>query len=265
MTANTVIKPVACLTSLLWATLTFAQTEPLRDQTNTAFQRGEQLTYRIHYGIIDAATATIKIDDEAKIVDGRSTFHVVGTGDSKGAFNLFFKVHDRYETYIDDRALCPVMFIRRVDEGGFKIKQDLVFDQQYHVINSNGKEFNNMPAYIQDMLSAFYFARTFSYSDEKPGKLDSVVCFVDDEVWYLKMKFIKYDVLNSDVGKIKCMVFEPLVQKGRVFKKSEDLQVWITDDKNHIPIRAQANILFGSIKMDLESYSGIVQEFDKQK
>lgn len=260
-----IIKCNVLLLAWLWVSPSAYAQSTYRTVTNEAFQRGEQLTYRIHYGFVDAATATIKIEEEDHKIDGRSTYHIVGTGDSKGAFSLFFKVHDRYETYIDTQSLCPLMFIRRVDEGGYKINQDMVFDQKYHVINSNGKEFYNMPEYIQDMLSSFYYARTFPYRDEKPGKIDSVTCFVDNEVWTLKIKFIRYDTLDSDIGKVRCMVFEPLVQKGRIFKKSQDLKVWISDDANHIPLRAQANILFGSIKMDLESYSGLVNDFDKIK
>ncbi|HXB11046.1 MAG TPA: DUF3108 domain-containing protein [Bacteroidia bacterium] len=242
-----------------------AQKEPMRDRTNTSFKYGEQLTYRIHYGFVDAATATLKIDNNPKVIGGRNAYHVVGIGKTRGAFNWFYKVDDRYETFIDEKSICPLMFIRRVDEGGFKINQDLVFDQEYHVINSNGKQFVSMPAYIQDMLSSFFYARTIVYDNEKPGKIDSITSFVDNQVFNLKIKFVKYDTLKSDVGKIRCMLFEPIVQTGRVFKKSEDLTVWISDDKNHIPLRAQANIFVGSIKMDLESYSGTVEEFTKLK
>ena len=237
----------------------------LRTINNTAFTFGEELKYRIHYGIIDGGLATIKVESSAKKVGGRNAYHVIGKGETSAAWSLFYKIRDRYETYIDEQTLCPLMFIRRVDEGGYKINQDLIFDQEYHVINSNGKQFTNMPPYIQDMLSAFYFARTLNYSNEKPGKIDSVITFVDNEVWSLKIKFVRYDTLDSDVGKIRCMLFEPMVQKGRIFKKSEDLTVWISDDKNHIPLRAKANILVGSIKMDLESYSGTVEEFSKLK
>jgi len=264
MMARIVVKHLIFFCLLCRALTCFAQ-ETLRTVPNTAFQKGEELTYRIHYGFIDAATATIKIDDKDKTINGRNAMHVVGTGDSKGAFNLFFKVHDRYETYIDEQSLCPLMFIRKVDEGGYKINQDMIFDQEYHVVNSNGKQFENMPAYIQDMLSSFYYARTLAFNDEKPGKLDSIICFVDNQVWSLKIKFVDYETLNSAVGKIRCMVFEPIVQTGRIFKKSEDMKVWITDDQNHIPIRAQANILFGSIKMDLETYSGLITDFNKEK
>src|SRR5581483_6891337 len=184
------------LLGCLFPGLTCIAQDTLRTVKNTAFQKGEELNYRIHYGFLDAATATIKIENEDKNINGRNAMHVVGTGESKGAFSLFFKVHDRYETYIDEKSLCPLMFVRRVDEGGYKLNQDMVFDQEYHVVNSNGKSYPNMPAYVQDMLSSFFYARTLNYADEKPGKLDSVVCFVDDQVWSLKIKFIKYETLK---------------------------------------------------------------------
>ena len=233
-----------------------AQNSRSRNIKNDAFKCGEKLVYRIHYGFIDAGLATIKIQDSLVPLLGRKAYHVVGTGVSTGVVGAVFPVDDRYETYIDAQAICPLMFIRRVNEGGFKIKQDMLFDQDYQMVNSSGKKYK-VPPYIQDMLSAFYFSRTFDYTNEKPGKVDSVVTLVDDQIWSLKIKFVRRDTISSDVGKICCMVFEPLVQKGRIFKHNDDLQVWISDDKNHIPIRAQANILVGSIKLDIVSWSGL--------
>jgi hypothetical protein len=226
---------------------------------NESFKCGEQLVYRIHYGFIDAGIATIKVQDSLFPLMGKKAYHIVGTGISTGIVNTVFHVEDKYETYMDAQALCPLMFIRRVNEGGFKINQDQLYDQQYHIVNSNGKKYCVKP-YVQDMLSAFYFARTFDYSNEKPGKVDSVLTFVDNEIWNLKIKFVRRDTIESDVGKIACMVFEPMVEKGRIFKHNDDLQVWISDDKNHIPIRAQANILVGSIKMDIMSWSGLLNQ-----
>ncbi|MBC8396136.1 MAG: DUF3108 domain-containing protein, partial [Flavobacteriales bacterium] len=33
--------------------------------------------------------------------------------------------------------------------------------------------------------------------------------------------------------------------------------IWLTNDKNRLPIRVQADLLVGSIKADLEKFSGI--------
>ena len=50
------------------------------------------------------------------------------------------------------------------------------------------------------------------------------------------------------------MKFRPLVQSGRVFKENESLTLWISDDKNRLPIRLKADVLVGSIKADLENF-----------
>ncbi len=101
-----------------------------RSVNNQAFKRGEKLTYRIHYGFIDAAIATIEIKDEHKKFSDRNTYHIVGIGQSKGSFDFFFKIRDRYETFIDEEAMFPWFFGRRVDEGGYKIAQDYIFHHQ---------------------------------------------------------------------------------------------------------------------------------------
>ncbi|MDQ3112084.1 MAG: DUF3108 domain-containing protein [Bacteroidota bacterium] len=234
-----------------------AQTAEYRKVTNTAFKRGEELTYRIHYGAVNAGVAIMSVDNANKLIAGRPTLHVIGTGTSKGAFDWVFKIRDRYESYVDEEALMPWLFIRRVDEGGYKINQNQTYDHTMGKVNSNGKSLT-VPKYIQDMLSAFYYARTIDFSKAKKGDTYAVQTFVDDEVWDLKIKFLGKEIVKSDVGKINCLKFCPVVQKGRVFKKEEDLTLWISDDANHVPVRAQGEILVGSVKMDLIKTSGLM-------
>ena len=127
---------------------------------------------------------------------------------------------------------------------------------------ADGKSFET-PENVQDMLSSFYYSRCIDYSKAKEGDIFTIPSFVDNEIFEMKIKFIGREIIETNLGKFKCIKFRPVVQKGRVFKKEEDLNVWITDDANHIPIRAQAEILVGSIKMDLESYSGLANPISK--
>jgi hypothetical protein len=71
------------------------------------------------------------------------------------------------------------------------------------------------------------------------------------------------ETVSIRMGKYKCMKFIPVVEKGRVFKSEEDLTVWITDDNNRIPILAKAKIMVGSIKMEVEEYSGLASPISK--
>ena len=230
---------------------------------NEAFKRGEHLAYRIHYGFIDAAIATLDITDENKKFGDRNTMHVVGIGKSKGSFDFFFKIRDRYETYIDEDAMIPWFFGRRIDEGGYKTSQDYIFNHVQKKVNANGVMIDIWHN-TQDMLSGFYLARTMDLGAAKMGQLFTVPTIVDGEMYNLQIKFKGREIIKCPWGKIACLKFVPVLQKGRIFKNEEDLIVWLSDDKNHIPIRAKADILFGSLKMDLIDYKGIITPFNFQ-
>lgn len=239
----------------------FADSVTFRTVPNQAFKRGEKLSYRIHYGFIDAVMATIEITQEDRKFQDRSTLHVVGVGKSKGTFDFFFKVRDRYETYIDEQALIPWFFVRRVDEGGYKMAQDYTFFHHQNKVHVGNKTYKDIWQNTQDMLSGFYLARTMDLSSAKISQVFSVPTIVDGEMYNLQIKFLGRETISSEWGRIRCLKFVPVLQKGRIFKHEEDMVVWLSDDANHIPIRAKADILFGSLKMDLVDYRGTMTPF----
>ncbi len=243
--------------------VSYGNGESLPNVNNTAFKEGEILTYRLHYGALNAGIAVLEVKPQVLDVSGRKVYHIVANGYTNGAADWFFKVRDRYETYMDKDALVPWLFVRRVDEGGFKFSQDYIFNHYTKKVDvGNGEKFD-VPVGIQDMVSAFYTARSLDLSNAKPGDIFSINSFVDKEIWPLKIKFIGRETIKTDIGKVKCLKFRPIVQKGRVFKKEEDLNVWISDDKNHIPIRAQADIIIGSVKMDITSANNLFNPLAK--
>ena len=240
-----------------------AITKDLPVVKNEAFKRGEKFTFRLHYGIIDAGEATLEITNEEKEIVGRKTLHVVGNGVTKGAFEFFYSVRDRYETFIDEESIIPWVFIRHVNEGGYKIEQSYIFNHYTRKVDVGAGETFPIEPNMQDMVSAFYAARTMDLSNAKEGQIFSIDCFMDKEVWPLKIKFIAKETITTDLGTFRCLKFRPIVQKGRVFKREEDLNVWITDDKNHIIIKGQADVLIGSIKAELTKYSGLANPVSK--
>lgn len=232
-------------------------------RTNNAFKEGEVLSYRLHYGIIDAGVAIIQVMPQVQDFGGHQVYHIIGDGYSKGTFNWFFKVKDRYETYIDKDALIPWYFMRRCNEGGYIINQDYLFNHYTKKVDIGGGQTFDVQPGIQDMLSSFYYARNLDFTDAKEGTIYEIPSFVDKQTWTLKIKYIGKETISTDVGKFRCIKFRPIIQTGRIFKKEEDLNVWITDDKNHIPIRAQAKILVGSVKMDLTSFKNLANPTSK--
>lgn len=220
-------------------------------KSNEAFKEGEILSYRLHYGAMDAGVILMEVKPDIIEVGGRKVYHIVGNGYSKGSFDWFFKVRDRYETFIDKDALLPWMFVRRVYEGGVTINQDYTFNHYTNKVDVGAGEKVDVPEGTQDMISAFYSARNLDLTNAKEGDVFTINSIVDKEIWPLKIRYIGKEKIKCDIGTFNCVKFRPIVQKGRIFKHEEDLNVWLTDDKNHVPLRAQAKILFGSIKLDI--------------
>ena len=236
-----------------------------RQTTNNAFRAGETVEYLVHYGMLNAGIAKLTVQESPYKFGDREAYHIIGTGTSIGSFDWFFKVRDHYESYIDKQGMFPYRFIRNCDEGGYKINQDYTFHPDRRAYKDHKGDGYITPDFVQDMLSSYYYARILDYSQAKKGDVFTIMTLVDDEIYPLKMKYIGKETIKVDAGTFRCLKFAPVVQKGRVFKKEEDLSVWISDDGNHLPILAKAKIMVGSIKMEMKSYSGlmhpIAQEF----
>ncbi len=231
--------------------------------TNSSFKIGEKLRYRVTYGFMDAGEAILEVKSTSKKGANRSLYHVVGTGRTLGGFNAFYKVRDVYESYIDKKSIMPWYFDRDVNEGGYEIKQSYTFKQNYKKVNNGEKDFP-IAMGTQDMISSFYRARTFDFSDMKPGKTFSLKCFMDDENYDLKVKYVKTEEIKIRKGKFKCYKFVPVVQTGRYFESEEDVQFWVTADKNHIPVLVKAKIPVGTVKLHLVEWSGLKNELSSK-
>ncbi|MDP4266241.1 MAG: DUF3108 domain-containing protein [Bacteroidota bacterium] len=254
---------IISITTILVFIFNYANAQELRKVENKAFIRGEILKYKVYYktfftGKINAGEVVMEVKNENIQFGNRNTYHVVGSGLTKGAFNLFFKVVDKYESYIDEDAMLPWIFHRRVDEGGYKINQDIVFNWYAKTAKDikSGKIYTILPD-AQDILSVFYYSRTMNVKNLKKGDELLINTFIDFEPYPFKIKFIGRDILKTENGKINCLKFSPLLQKGNVFKEEAGMIIWFTDDENHIPILLETSILVGSIKLELTKYSSL--------
>jgi hypothetical protein len=247
------------LFTLLFSLPSFAQS--VNKVKNEAFIAGEHLKYRAYYdsylsGKVTAGVATLDVKFEKKNISGREVYQIIGEGHSKGAFSLFYKVDDRFESFTDCEYLVPWMFIRRTLEGDYKYSDDIKFNQfsgSYSSTRANKK----MPAGTHDILSALYYARTLDFSNVRIGDTFPVNFLLDDSVYVSVIKYVGRDDVMIDAGNFHCLRFQPMVITGNVFSQPYPMDVWITDDKNHLPVLAKSGVIVGSVKMELIEYKGL--------
>ena len=221
-------------------------------QTELPYKVGEYASYKVSFGAINVGFADLEITESIQLKN-KQTFHIVGKGRTAPFFDWFFKVRDVYETFIDTSTLLPLMFKRNVNEGGYLINQQYQFNHNDSKVITQDSSFF-IPIDTQDMLSAFFLARTFKKQRIIDGKSFYIPLFMDNKNYNLEIKYLTNEMIDTKWGKIDCMVFQPKMQEGRVFKDKEKMKIWITDDTNHLLLRVETEIWAGTIKAVLEDY-----------
>lgn len=232
------------------------------------YQSGEYLQYRIHYGLLNAGFASLTIENSN--YDGRPHFHMIGQGSSSGAVRAFYKIDDRYDTYIDASTGLPTKFIRNIDEGGYKRYQIMTFNYNSKTAKVDDRlkktvTYYNFEKDVQDLVSAFYYLRNYNTDNLKTGDFMTIDVLLSDGIYKFKLKVLGREIMDSKFGKIKCLKVRPYVQSGRVFKESESVTMWVTDDDNHIPIQIKAELAVGSLKADLNNYKNVKYQLNFTK
>ncbi|OWY21874.1 DUF3108 domain-containing protein [Sphingobacteriales bacterium UPWRP_1] len=239
------------------------------DLTNSTFQAGETATYKVYYNWtavwMSAGKATFNVKSET--LNNKSVYHIISEGKTQRTFDWFYKVRDRYETYLDPSTMKPLKFVRDVNEGGFTINHLYGFDHTkkealiyYHKRKGKLQVQNKTVAIsdcTQDLLSAVYAARCIDYSKMKVGDVFNVELFLDGAIYPVYARYLGKEVIKTDFGKFRCVKFAPSLLEGDVFKGGEHMTVWVTDDANRLPLYIESPLTVGYVKVYLSDYSGL--------
>lgn len=222
---------------------------------NTSFADGEKLYFKVWYNMgriwVGAGEATFNVATES--LGGKKVYHITGDGKTLKSYEWFYKVRDRYESWVDVNTMQPAKFVRNVDEGGFKIYNNVVFNQSIgQAVTTNG--IFQVPKCVQDVLSAIYYARNIDYSTYKVGAKIPFSMFLDDKVYNLYIRYLGKEKIETRYGTFNTIKISPLLIEGTIFKGGEKMAIWVSDDANHLPVRIDSPILVGSIKVDLMGY-----------
>lgn len=237
--------------------------DEFRKQENKAFREGEKLTFEVKYGFVTAGIASFEIPAIKKI-SGRNAYHVTFEVNTVPTFDNFFKVRDRYETYIDVEGIFPWRFEQHIREGSYSRDFSAFFDQRKGSAKTSEGQFD-IPKYVNDIVSAFFYARTLDYSNLNVGDKIPLKNFYKNKVYDLDVVYHGKETIEVAAGKFECIIVEPLVQEGGLFKNEGSILVWMTNDEAKMPVRVKTKVVVGAINSDLTSYSGVYGKLNAKK
>ncbi|RYY61935.1 MAG: DUF3108 domain-containing protein [Chitinophagaceae bacterium] len=225
---------------------------------NNSFKAGEKVTLSVFYNVagfyVDAGVATFT--NTLETLNGRPVFHIVGEGRTNSSYDIFYKVRDKYETYIDTVTMQSLKFVRNVNEGGHKIYQNVSFNKTANTAVTTDGVFK-VPACVQDVVSSVFYARNIDFSRLRVNDKITFSMFLDNEIYNMYIRYLGKDVIKTKYGKFNAIKFKPLLIKGTIFEGGENMTVWVTDDANHVPVRIESPIAVGKVKIDLMGYENL--------
>jgi hypothetical protein len=230
---------------------------------SSSFREGEFLKYSIRYGLLNAGFTSLEVRE----TEDENVLHAIGKGWTSGLVGKVFKVDDNYQTFFDKNTHRPKHFIRKVYEGGYTKDKEIFFDFEKHKARVvNHKKETDSTYFIQndvkDLLQAFYYLRSIDLDGYRENDAVDVRTFFDEQMYKIKVLVLGRERLKTQFGEIDCIKIRPLVLQGRVFKDEENVILWVSDDKNKVPVKIKASILVGSVKAELIEASGLAHPFE---
>lgn len=233
--------------------------------TNKSFTTGELLEYRIHYGFVNAAVATLNINDNLYYLNNRPCYKVDIQGRSVGLFDLVTRINNTYGSYIDTSAIVPHKFYRYIEEGKYRLNEVVDFDHindQATTAKLDKKtkktvdtKSQPIPDNVQDLVSGFYYLRTLDFSKIKKGEIITIKSFYNKEVYDFQIRYLGKAEISTKLGNFNTLVLSPIMPENKLFDGENSVKVWISDDSNKIPVKIKASLFVGAVEIDLKSYT----------
>ena len=235
---------------------------------NKAFQEGESLTYVISYnwGFIWIEVGEVNFKITAKTIHNKKYLLITANGKTYPSWDHFFKVRDVYKTLVDAETGRPVYFFRKVREGDYYQDVTYKFNRRkrkaYSTYNTKAHPFyrDTIPITVDtyDLLSVIYRARCLDYSHYKKKTRLPTDILIDNKLEHIGFFFEAHSIFsNSKIGKYKTIRFSAETLEGNDFDEGDIIHLWVTNDKNLLPVWIEAPISVGSVKAYLKSAGGL--------
>jgi hypothetical protein len=228
----------------------------LRYTPNEAFGFGEKLEYKVGYKFITAGTGYFWIKPNPVKMNGRDCYDVNFQVNSLPSLEMLYRVKDNYRSLVDVNSLTPWAFEQRIRENNYKKDFRATFDQVKNKAYADNKTYS-VPENVHDVVSALYYVRTMDFSKWKKNDVIYLKNFFEDSTYTLGVKYLGKEEVEVEAGKFRCVIVEPLVVKGGLFKNEGRILIWMTDDERKIPVKVGTKIVIGFVGAELTKYSGV--------
>ena len=223
--------------------------QPVAATVNAApvpYAVGEELVYKATFGGIHAGTARMKVDG-IEMLRGRPAYHVVFSLDGGIPF---FRVHDRYESWIDVETLASLRHRQQISEGRYK--RNTVYEI-YPERSEYQKEGDSVRASVSNPLDDGSFIYAVRTAGLRVGETRRDDRYFRPDKNPVVLTGLRQETVKVDAGTFATTVVRPTIRTSGIFGEDGDAKVWFTDDANRYPVQVKAKFSKFTLTLELKS------------
>jgi len=234
--------------------------------SNHSYDVGEELEYRVHFGMFTVGKAITRIDKSYHTIDSHTCYKVDAYGVTSDWISWVAKVDDNWGAYIDTASLLSHRSYRILREGKYRRDEESIYDHETNKVEVKVKNRDtgvieskvfDVPPRSKDLVSGFLFLRIIDFSKVVSGDTLFISGFHEDAAYELKIIYAGKETIETSLGKVPCLRLRPVMPKNSLFDGENSILCWISDDKNHIPIKLQAKMFIGNTGLELVKFRGL--------
>lgn len=214
---------------------------------NLPFKLGEQLNYQVFIGNDNTpmGLATFQVRGRQRYFDRDGVFLNV-IAQTTGAAAALFVAQDQIDSYVDPKALLPFRTVMNLQEGRRRLTQTLTLNQETGVATSDGGARIEIPVGTHDYVSFFYVLRTFNLAPKRRSALSVLVANKPKTLFVETQHRETIRLGNRDVPAVALSITTDDPQPDKY-----QLRMWISDDRQRLPLRLTCMTKLGPIRADL--------------
>lgn len=235
------------------------------------YHPGEQLSYRVSYKakfFPNTEVASVDITTAADTLEGAAVRKVVGHGRTLPTYRWFFGLDDRYTVYVDPQTLRTVRFESDIHEGDYTFRSSYRYEWEKMRVQTEWQRRNDPPKRKEmpltdrsmDAVSLFFNMRSATADSFREGEQRTLEMVLEDTIRYLNYRFIGRETKKiRGQGKFRTLKFACQLgtSEGFSFTDGTEFTIWISDDRNKIPVYLESPIRVGSICAYISDYGGL--------
>ena len=206
---------------------------------------GEVLTYKAHFGRLPAGTARMHVQG-IEMIRGRAAYHVIFTID--GGVPLF-RVHDRYDSWIDVQTLASLRHRQQISEGGYKRTTEYEIYPERGTYETGDSVYTSVSNPLDD--GSFIYAIRGARIRVGETRRDDRYFRPDRNP--VVLTGLRQEAVRVGAGVFPATVVRPSIKAKGIFSENGDAQIWFSEDARRYPLLIKSKFAKFSLTLSLQS------------